>query len=111
MDATVVACSNSAAEPLLPYVQGGNLHIIPNGAPDLGFCERRFDKAADWTIGVVGRISPEKGQLQFLDAVALLKPEFPRLRFVLIGTVSWSAQKYFDRVQARARDLNVELLG
>jgi glycosyltransferase involved in cell wall biosynthesis len=111
MNATVAACSKSAAEPLEPHVEPGKLHIVPNGAPDLGFRERPFDKAADWTIGVVGRISPEKGQLEFLDAAALLRPEFPRLRFVLIGTIGWSAQKYFDRVQARARDLNVELMG
>jgi glycosyltransferase involved in cell wall biosynthesis len=111
VDATVVACSKSAAEPLQPYVKPGKLHIIPNGVPDLGFLEHGLDKTADCTIGIVGRISPEKGQLEFLDAVALLKPEFPRLRFVLCGAIAWSAQKYFDRVQARAQDLNVELLG
>jgi len=109
VDATVVACSDAAAEPLRSYVAPGKLHVIPNGTPDLGFRERGFDGA--WTVGVVGRISPEKGQIEFLRAVALLKPEFARVRFVLCGAPILPARKYFDRVQALARDLNVELLG
>jgi len=111
LDATVVACSNWAAEPLRPYARAGKLHVIPNGAPDLGFRERPSDNSAIRTIGVVGRISPEKGQMEFLSAVALLKSEFPRMRFVLCGAPGLPARKYFDRVQALARDLNVELLG
>lgn len=111
VDATVVACSNWAAEPLRPYVTEGKLHVIPNGAPDLRFRKRPFDNAAIRTIGVVGRISPEKGQMEFLRAVALLKTELPRIRFVLCGAPILPARKYFDRVQALARDLNVELLG
>jgi glycosyltransferase involved in cell wall biosynthesis len=109
VDATVVACSNSAAEPLRPYVGPGKLHVIPNGTPDLGFRERGFGSAG--TIGVVGRISPEKGQMEFLQAVALLKPEFPCVRFVLCGAASLPAQKYFDKVQKLACKLDVELLG
>jgi len=85
------------------------LHVIPNGTPDLGFRERGFGNAL--TIGVVGRISPEKGQMEFLQTVALLQPEFPRMRFVLCGAPILPARKYFDRVQTLARDLDVELLG
>jgi glycosyltransferase involved in cell wall biosynthesis len=109
VDATVVACSNSAAEPLRGYVAPGKLHVIPNGTPDLGFRERGFGSAG--TVGVVGRISPEKGQMEFLRAVALLKPEFPRARFVVCGAPILPARKYFDRVQALACSLNVEMLG
>jgi glycosyltransferase involved in cell wall biosynthesis len=111
VDATVVACSEWAAQLLRPYVAPGKLHVIPNGTPDLGFRERLFSRNMNWTIGVVGRISPEKGHMEFLRAVALLKPEFPRVRFELCGAASLSARKYFDGVQALARDLNVELLG
>src|SRR5260370_174539 len=77
VDATVVACSEAAAEPLRPYVGPGKLHVIPNSTPDLVFRERLFANNANWTVGVVGRISPEKGQMEFLSAVALLKSEFP----------------------------------
>jgi glycosyltransferase involved in cell wall biosynthesis len=110
-DATVVACSEWAAKPIQPYVGPGKLHVIPNGTPDLGFRERALNNNANWTIGVVGRISPEKGQIEFLRAVALLKPEFPRIHFVLCGAATLASRKYFDRVQALAGDLNVELLG
>ncbi len=111
MDATVVACSNWAADPLRPYVTEGKLHVIPNAAPDLGLRNRTFDSGGNWTIGVVGRISPEKGQMEFLKAVALLQSEFPRIRSVLCGAPNLPARKYFDQVQALARELNVELLG
>lgn len=36
-------------------------------------------------IGNVGRLSPEKGQFDFLEAAAVLAPEFPALYFVLVG--------------------------
>jgi len=109
VDATVVVCSKSAAEPLRRYAAPGKLHVIPNGTPDLGFRERGFDGA--WTIGVVGRISPEKGQMEFLGAVDLLRSEFPRARFVICGAPILPSRKYFERVQTLARYLNVELLG
>jgi glycosyltransferase involved in cell wall biosynthesis len=109
MDATVVACSRSAAEPLRRYIRPDKLHVIPNGTPDLGFRQRGFGSAC--TVGVVGRISPEKGQMEFLQAVALLKPEFPSVRFIVCGAPILPARKYFDRVQALARSLNVEMLG
>jgi glycosyltransferase involved in cell wall biosynthesis len=109
VDATVVACSKSAAEPLRRYIAPGKLHVIPNGTPDLGFRPRGFGGA--WTVGVVGRISPEKGQMDFLQAIALLKPEFPRVRFIVCGAPILPARKYFDRVQTLARSLNVELSG
>jgi glycosyltransferase involved in cell wall biosynthesis len=109
VDATVVACSKSAAEPLRRYIAPGKLHVIPNGTPDLGFRPRGFGGA--WTVGVVGRVSPEKGQMDFLQAIALLKPEFPRVRFIVCGAPILPARKYFDRVQTLARSLNVELSG
>lgn len=106
--ASVVACSHSVAEPLHRYVRSGELHIIPNGTRELGFRERTFDK---WRIGMIGRISREKGQAEFLGAVALLRREFPNARFVICGAPILPAGNYLETVQELARGLPVEFLG
>ncbi len=106
--ATVAVCSNSAGEPLRPYVRPGKLHVIPNGTSEIAFRERTF---RSWRIGIVGRISPEKGQMEFLRAVALLQSEFPDAQFVLRGAPILAAQSYFNRVRDLASELSVELAG
>jgi glycosyltransferase involved in cell wall biosynthesis len=73
MDATVIACSRSVAP---------NVRVIPNGTPDLGFRERVFGALR---IGIIGRISPQKGQAEFLDAARILTREFPDSKFVVCG--------------------------
>lgn len=37
-------------------------------------------------VGLVGRLSPDKGQEQLLRALAMLRNDFPRLRALLVGT-------------------------
>jgi len=37
------------------------------------------------TVGVIGRLSPEKDIPTFLKAAALLKPRFPHLKFLVVG--------------------------
>ena len=102
-DAAVVACSKSVAS----SIGSGAEHVIPNGTRDIGFRERSFD---GWRIGMIGRISPEKGQTEFLRAVELLAPDFPGVRFSICGARAQSAKKYYDAVSAAARRLDVQLL-
>jgi glycosyltransferase involved in cell wall biosynthesis len=104
MDATVIACTSSVA----PDVPRAKLSVIANGTPDLGFRERCFKR---WRIGIIGRISPEKGQTEFLRAAAILAPQFPEVRFVICGAPILPAGNYFDTVRELAKGLPVELLG
>jgi glycosyltransferase involved in cell wall biosynthesis len=60
---------------------------------------------------LIGRISPEKGQAEFLQAIGLLAPEFPATRFVICGAPIIPADKYLDLVSGLARGLPVEFLG
>ena len=110
-NATVIACSKYVAAPLARYVSKGRLHMIPNGTPDAGFRERAFGAGRSWRIGQIGRISPEKGQAEFVEAAALLAPEFPGARFVICGAQGVGAEKYLKSVSQRARGLPVEFLG
>lgn len=110
-EATVIACSNYVAQPLARYVRESNLHVIPNGTPDAGFRERTFGPGRSWRIGLIGRISPEKGQAEFLEAIAMLAPQFPAAKFVICGAPTIPAGKYLNFVSGLARGLPVEFLG
>ena len=60
----------------------------------------------------VGRIAPEKGQMEFVKARPLLNDEFPQARFVICGAPLFGARSdYFDAVRLRARGLPVEFVG
>ena len=102
--ATIVACSKSA----IPTEDFGKVSIVPNGSPDLGYRIRKFDI---WRIGVIGRISPEKGHLEFLEAARILRREFPRGSFVICGAPLFANPNYFQQVQHLAQGLPVEFLG
>ena len=53
-------------------------------------------------VGIVGRISPTKGQLEFLDAAERLAAADDRLRFRVIGDSLFAEQEYADQVRVRA---------
>jgi glycosyltransferase involved in cell wall biosynthesis len=109
--AAVVACSNSVAHSLARYIGRCELQVIPNGTSDMVFREREFSADKPWRIGLVGRISPQKGQIEFLEAAKLLAMEFPSARFVICGAPLFGADEYFDRVKSLATGLAVEFLG
>lgn len=102
--ATVVACSRFAAEPL------GRCIIVPNGTADMGYRQRRFEPGA-LRIGIIGRLSPEKGQAEFLRAAALLRDALPGARYVICGTPAWSSTAYANGLVKLAQGLPVEFLG
>jgi glycosyltransferase involved in cell wall biosynthesis len=104
MNAAVVACAWAAA----PRVPAGKLSVIANGTPDLCVRKRRV---AGWRIGIIGSISPEKGQLEFLRAAAILAREFKDARFVLCGAPVFPQEQYFRMVEKHASFLPVDLLG
>lgn len=109
--ATVVGCSNSVLEPLRPHLAERSPHVIPNGICDLGYHARHFDFASRLRIGVIGRIAPEKGQMEFVEAAALLRDEFPQARFVICGAPLFGARSsYFESVRSRVSNLSVEFV-
>jgi len=109
--ATVVGCSNSVLDPLRPHLAESSFYVIPNGVRDQGFRTRAFEEGRPLRIGMIGRIAPEKGQLEFVAAAALLRDQFPRARFVICGAPLFSANgSYFESVRARATNLPVEFV-
>jgi glycosyltransferase involved in cell wall biosynthesis len=104
--ATVIASCRFVAAPLRLYVKPT---VVYNGV-DCRATSRPPVPAAH-RIGVLGRIAPEKGQLDFLKAARLLPPHY---RFVICGAPLFSnptALAYFDQLREQAIGLPVEFLG
>ena len=85
--------------------------VILNGVPDAGFRERRFPPTGPWKLGVIGRISPEKGHLALMDAVRLLKAEGHRIALTVAGAPLFSSTEYEAEVRRRAEGLDVHFAG
>ncbi len=111
--ATVVSCCRFASEPLDAALSEGRLHVVENG---VGVAPKRDTRVNvnNVRIGMVGRISSEKGQLEFLKAVRPIADALPHSRFVIAGDVLFgdpAAKRYYDRVRAEAEGLPVKFLG
>lgn len=109
--AGLIACCRFAAEPLAPYVPPERSRIVYNGVAMPGR-PRAFRNIPEVRcIGVIGRVEPEKGQMEFIGAAAELAPDFPERSFLVIGAPLFSSAAYLERVKAASRGLPVEFLG
>jgi glycosyltransferase involved in cell wall biosynthesis len=106
--ATVIANCRFVAEPLRPYV-GNRVEVVYNGV-QCGAGPRPA-RSLSGRIGVIGRIAPEKGQLDFIKAAQLLPRKY---EFLICGAPLFSnaaAMEYFARVREHAAGLKVEFPG
>jgi glycosyltransferase involved in cell wall biosynthesis len=112
LEAGVVACCNFVAGPWKPYLAPCSPSVVFNGVcgPDRPLHGRH---AGPPKVGCVGRISPEKGQLEFLAAAVMIHRALPECRFAVYGAPLFSreAARYAAQVNAAARGLPVEFPG
>jgi glycosyltransferase involved in cell wall biosynthesis len=110
--ARVIACCRYVARPLWPYIDPGRMHVIYNGSAETS--GTRPAPRAETRIGVIGRIAPENGQIEFLKAARLFLEKSYRCRFVICGAPLFGdpeADRYFERVRETAAHLPVDVLG
>jgi glycosyltransferase involved in cell wall biosynthesis len=66
-------------------------------------------------IGCVGRVSRMKGQLELVEAFAILRAKYPRAILRIIGPVQDGEERYLETIESRAQSLGVadavEILG
>ena len=60
----------------------------------------------DIILGMVGRVCPEKGQMEVLEAFAMLKVQYPALKLVVAGEVK--DKKYFFKMEKKIEDLSLK---
>lgn len=58
-------------------------------------------------VGLVGRISPWKGQHVFLKAIAKIRERFPAVRFQIIGSALFNEADYEREIRALCADLGL----
>lgn len=108
--ALVISCCKYSAEPLRPYVSEQALSVIYNGVADTRSF-RTAPKSNYHRIGVIGRIEPEKGQIEFVTAARSLSKDFQDCQFVVVGAPLFAGHRYFDRVLEASRGLPIQFLG
>lgn len=80
--ARVIANCAFVAQPWREYVRTDPVSVIYNGVRGGDALRRR----CGWpVVGCVGRIAPEKGQMEFLQAAVRIRVAFPQARFRIIG--------------------------
>jgi glycosyltransferase involved in cell wall biosynthesis len=116
--AAMVASCRFVATPLLPYCGDRGIRVVYNGVGQMPLPNR--PETAEIRIGVIGRISPEKGQADFLRAARILHDLHnlhkvaPQCRFLICGAPLFSnpaAMRYCVELEALAEDLPVEFAG
>jgi glycosyltransferase involved in cell wall biosynthesis len=112
MEASVVACCRFVAGPLGPFVDSARVTVIYNGVHGPRAMVRRRVSAAP-VVGCIGRISPEKGQMEFVGAARAIHRDLPHARFIVHGAPLFSgeATRYFHQVVEAARGLPIDFPG
>lgn len=106
-EATVIACCAHVARSL-PEARPA---VALNGVGDAGFCARQLPRDGVWRIGMVGRISPDKGHAILMDAARMLAADGHRLAITVAGASLYSAPAYAADVRKRAAGLDVQFTG
>jgi glycosyltransferase involved in cell wall biosynthesis len=114
-NANVIAACRFVLEPLTGVVEPERSRVIYNGVAPVECARRRRSPNDPWRVGVIGRIAPEKGQLEFIQAARLILSQLDQRRerceFVVCGDVLFSSPHYSRRVRAEAEGLPIEFTG
>lgn len=106
-----VIANSQATLGTLRLPTGANAHVVASGVVSNGVAPA-IDTAArlrfkEPLIGIVGRISPWKGQHIFLRAAATVRERFPRARFQIIGSALFDEAEYEQDLRALTVDLGL----
>ncbi len=112
----IIVDAESIARQVALAVPREHIHVIWNGV-DIEQFHPGIDGAsvrAEWQvapddllIGIVGRLTPWKGQHLLLDAFARIANEFPRARVVLIGSALFDTDAYALSLRAQIEHLGI----
>jgi glycosyltransferase involved in cell wall biosynthesis len=109
----VIFCSEAVAEPFGEFVDSGKgviqlYWVSPSfleGEPDRERCRERFGIGpSEIAVGVLGRVSPTKGQVRFLEALCPLLTEFPNLRLVIAGEADFESPDEEEKIRRLAAE-------
>jgi glycosyltransferase involved in cell wall biosynthesis len=105
----VLACSEYNARPLRTLLGEDAVQVVYNGVSDQGFRPRE-PKTGPVRVGILGRIAPEKGQLDFIRAASAI-PDREKAQFLITGGALFSGAAYEQSVRDAAAAAGVEIRG
>ena len=114
--AAVVASCSFVASPLAPFCGDRGARVVYNGVRQISLASRTASPT-QFRIGVIGRISPEKGQADFLRAARILLSLHKgalECRFFICGAALFAdpaAMRYRAELETLAEGLPVEFAG
>jgi len=101
--------SSSALATSIPsgVEMSGNVAIVHDGTTAVETSSTPRNDSV-FRIGLIGRISPWKGQHIFIQAAALVNKRFPKARFVIIGAALFGEEQYDKEVRQLPQELGIE---
>jgi glycosyltransferase involved in cell wall biosynthesis len=109
-DAAIIAISRHVAEGYSRDLRQQTMRVIYNGVADLGGPARQFDRHPV-RIGIIGRIAPEKGQMDFVRAAKQISDNDSAAEFFVFGERMFADAGYDAQVRAAARNAPVTFCG
>jgi glycosyltransferase involved in cell wall biosynthesis len=109
--ALVLCACEFVAAPWRAFVPGERIRVIYNGVGPAPAIART---GADPVVACIGRIAPEKGQMEFLEAARRIRGAVPECRFQVVGAALFSepgAEHYERQVRAAAQGLPIAFPG
>jgi glycosyltransferase involved in cell wall biosynthesis len=82
------------------------LNVIPQGINSIYYTLQDTPDAME--LLSVGSISPRKGYEYSIDAIGIVKKEFPEIRYTIAGTFDSKSTPYLELLIAKIRALNLE---
>lgn len=102
-----VVVNSRATARTLPGVRRLSI-AYPGVAPEQVLADPASRPApAGQTVGIIGRISPTKGQLEFVRAAAQVLDTHPEARFRVVGAALFAEQDYEAQVRAEVDRLGI----
>jgi glycosyltransferase involved in cell wall biosynthesis len=103
-----ISPQQGAGNALVPRRRGleGKCAVVHDGAGQ-GFPEK-LEPRQELHVGLIGRISPWKGQHIFIQAAALVHRHFPEALFFIIGAALFGEDRYDQEVRQLPNQLGIE---
>ena len=107
--AFVIATSEFVARSARKVVAPDRIRVVYNGVTAGDRVPRGMGLPRH--VAIVGRVAPEKGQLEFVRAARVALRDAPWLRFTVCGAPMFSGLSYMDQVRQEAQGLPIEFPG
>ncbi len=108
--ATVIAASRYVAQAYSQVLSPERVRVIYNGTGDLQGKIRSFDRRTV-RVGIIGRIAPEKGHLDFIRAAQRIVENGGDAEFFVYGEKLFADARYDSQVRAMGREAGVTFCG